>query len=362
MSASNRRSRRGARRPWRHASRTATPWAPAIRQAETPLTWLSRGNRVRVRIEAALREGEAPGDLVDECCERAEDRTGWRWRERSAMCWYLRSAGRCRRPKATAALCAAVAAHDLWEPERLLRFAIRFCLTMALIVALVVVSLLACGTGLWSRHGEVLVASPLAAISSMLTGWSLPVAAASLVLSHLEEERRAHTARRISVESLGVLAEPTSAVTVSRAVFDADVGVRRAAEEAIIPILGAVTRAHQALLDDAEPTICELLRHRSPAVRLAAIEALGRFAGGRAVEPVNDMTFDRNPPEIDEALARVLPILRERQRQERQAASLLRPAHAPSDGADVLLRPAAGAPTEDPALLLRAVDGEDGSP
>ena len=56
-----------------------------------------------------------------------------------------------------------------------------------------------------------------------------------------------------------------------------------------------------------------------------------------------------------------LPLLAARMEQERTHATMLRPASAPADPPQTLLRPAYGAAETEPQQLLRASNGSDAS-
>ncbi len=314
---------------------------------QTPLSRLSRRNWTRRTIEDALAKGEAEDWFFDSLCARARNRSGWHWQERAAICWFLRHAADGQSERAAAALCCVVDGRETWHPWRLVRCLLRVVAALLAALAFLVVLVFAS----MDEPGDA--SSPSAASGLVLLA---SAAALAVGLSSMREGAAVRRCKEAAIESLGRLAVPASVATVARAAMAGSSGIGRAGQLAVIPVLEAIAPDHWGRLDDAVQAVCDLLSHPNTAIRLAAINALGHFAGGRALTAVSVASRLANPPEIEEALARVRPILRERQRQERQAASLLRPAHAPSDGADVLLRPAGGAPTEDPALLLRAVE------
>ncbi len=169
--------------------------------------------------------------------------------------------------------------------------------------------------------------------------------------------------RRAAIEALGKLAAPESAAIIATAYFDRWVTVQRSAARALEAVLPALTTAHYGQTQaETTPALCRVLEQTafrangvSEALPLALVEALGRAGDGRALAMVARVASEAQWGHVREAAERVLPVLRERQRQETDSGTLLR-GSAPNAGAsDTLLRPAgSSSDTTAPEQLLRA--------
>lgn len=97
----------------------------------------------------------------------------------------------------------------------------------------------------------------------------------------------------------------------------------------------------------------------TPAFLRAALRALTVLEDAPALRCAERMVrtvgFGRRVSELRSAAAEALPGLRDMSRRVREREQLLRPAEAPDD-AETLLRPAAGAPTDDENRLVRPAD------
>ncbi len=96
---------------------------------------------------------------------------------------------------------------------------------------------------------------------------------------------------------------------------------------------------------------------------VAALGALEQIGDERALPYVEGIA-QQAPRSAEEhrvvtAASDSLPALQQRVQNQREAARLLRPAAAPAEGADTLLRPTYGPGETDPALLLRASEAPD---
>jgi hypothetical protein len=93
-------------------------------------------------------------------------------------------------------------------------------------------------------------------------------------------------------------------------------------------------------------------------VRMAALSALryvgNEYAAGQVAAMANGPAQTRDERALRRRARRLLPEMRERLEKRRAVETLLRPAAPPDE--DMLLRPAEGAPTGDPTLLLRPMD------
>jgi hypothetical protein len=114
--------------------------------------------------------------------------------------------------------------------------------------------------------------------------------------------------------------------------------------------------------------LCRALHYPKFSVKRAALKALRQVAGGDAVRSVEMfLSVERSPvwPVPDDFRTEVeetLEILRARQANERDAARLLRPANAPNEADQHLLRPLDRVGEAFPERLLRpAQAGEDES-
>ncbi len=107
---------------------------------------------------------------------------------------------------------------------------------------------------------------------------------------------------------------------------------------------------------DLSPALARLLQHDDDLLVLLTLDAIDKAGDGSCLAPVERCATAGRAEPIRQRAAELLPLLRARRDQERQAATLLRPAEP--DAASTLLRAAPSSPT-DPELLLRPADGEE---
>jgi hypothetical protein len=202
--------------------------------------------------------------------------------------------------------------------------------------------------------------------SGCMFGWAWMIWI-PLVLYTLFVDSRVNTVRAAAATALGRLQIPEAVGEVAAAVHDSPgtrqtpgTGlVREAALNALPFLLDALTTHYYGRLpDQAIANLCRLLEHPNDRLILDVLEALGRVGGGSAVEPV-ERVARRGRAYTRQTAERILPVLRERQRREREAATLLRPSIAPDDPSQVLLRPAQDTGQADVNLLLRPSSGDE---
>ncbi len=181
----------------------------------------------------------------------------------------------------------------------------------------------------------------------------------------------------VTARSLGKLEDPLAVGLLAEAQCHRDKDVSDAACEALPPCLAAVREEHYGLLPpDAVPSLGWLMYRVDRPQAIPILEALGRAGDGRAAEDVGQLmaalpasaavgqvrstAMYEKELEVLEVVKRVLPILKERLKQETSAARLLRPAEAPGAPRDILLRPAGAASAVPEEQLLRPSVGPDG--
>ena len=111
---------------------------------------------------------------------------------------------------------------------------------------------------------------------------------------------------------------------------------------------------HRLLLHASEPNI---------ELKLAALSALIQCGDEKTLRVLQSLLankgFRPQDPLLLEAVREQEPLLAARLEQERVNAVMLRPASAPDDAPQTLLRPAYGAEESEPQQLLRASNGSD---
>jgi hypothetical protein len=199
----------------------------------------------------------------------------------------------------------------------------------------------ALATGLWLLFGMLMFFMP--------------------VLSPILDLMREQRLRHVALQTLGRVG---GAASVDALAASASLKSGWAtAEKALPPLRRVLKRLDSSDYGAAPPEgirrLCELLMDCDARglTYLAAdvpliLEALGRVGGGNAVETVERIAEAGRMP-VWRAKARdILPVLRERQRREQDSARLLRATESPRDS-ESLLRPAA-ASSQPAELLLRA--------
>jgi hypothetical protein len=183
-----------------------------------------------------------------------------------------------------------------------------------------------------------------------------------LPFSYLEEVSRWNRVRAAAAAALGRLrAKECVDLLAQHSVRDnyAELTVAACgALESVIPYLEESDSV--ALHIDTVPNLCRIALHSS-VFRLDCFElvhALGKVGDGRAIPPVERLAKRGVTSAIRAEAERVLPILKERLRKEREASSLLRASLAPDSPTDILLRPAQDVGASDPQQLVRSVESD----
>ena len=160
--------------------------------------------------------------------------------------------------------------------------------------------------------------------------------------------------------------DPRTVGFLAEALHFQDKALREAAAGRLAALLPKLKASDAGLMSD-EQRLCLYKAIVLPSPRIAcdadwallraALPALEQIGDERAL-PYVDAIIDRTPrnaaeSEIVDLARQCRPALAERIEQQRVAMTLLRPSEAPSEGADILLRPAMGVGQTDPDLLLR---------
>ena len=167
--------------------------------------------------------------------------------------------------------------------------------------------------------------------------------------------------RRASAASLGWLKVPGAVDGLAEAATGIGPTFRAYQREtlrligisALYRVLPKLKEDHFGLLKShTVPALTRLLeRSFDEELRLIILEALGKIGDGRALAAVAYVS-DNGTPTERACAARILPILRERRRKERDPRLLLRAAAESEDTRDLLLRPAESS-QHDEGVLLR---------
>ncbi len=304
---------------------------------------LSPNSPVRQMLVAALNAGHASDEELTELSRRALDSGSWEWRERGTICRYLGRLAKGERHRAEVARVLA----GVIETRRREQAARSRRLTSILVGA--GVALVSAGSvyGICVRDPSPSVAGAMAlTVYSALPLW---------LTAGAVDDRRLTWIRKQALSALGDLAMPGTLPMVARAASAPNHAMRNAARAAILPVLRGTTPDHYGHLGAAVLPVLQLLETGDNELRVAALDALGRFADGRAVAEVERIAAGHDAPEVVRAARAALPVLLDRQRRERDASRLLRPADAPPDQS-ILLRPAASAEPGEEKLLLRPID------
>jgi len=334
-----------------------------MQEAPSPLNRLGTRNRIRRWIEEMIAAGGPTDAEVERLCARARDPNGFRWKERAAVCWYLRNAkgNEAQRSLAASALCEVLDRVRVDHGGRLARWVLR-CLVVGYGLALVMWF-----GGAFGRPAALEFYVVLAAVGPMT---AVLMAAPMMLLQDGFEAWRIEPPRVEAVRSLEYVGAGESLSSVARACRDRVRAVRASAADALVAIEARLTPDDYGSCGRAVPRLCRLLQDDRPAVGVAALSALEKVGDGRAVEPVEHLAQwiasgrERLGVEHYEGLrtgiARALPVLRDRRQRERDASRLLRPAEKPGDDAETLLRPAEPGVGGDDHLLVRPVRRREG--
>lgn len=172
--------------------------------------------------------------------------------------------------------------------------------------------------------------------------------------------RRANCVRDAAARALGHLGVPDSVPTLARALSDRDHGVRQSAAAALEETLPALTSEHYGLLDaQAVTNLGRALQEGEEALTARLLEALEKVGTSQAIPFVERETAKGPTQAIRDQASRVLAVLEERRKLDRQRETLLRPATAPDAPSEVLLRPARDTGEINAQLLLRPSSSEE---
>ena len=167
----------------------------------------------------------------------------------------------------------------------------------------------------------------------------IPTAPVSLLLDRKGNNR----VRAAAAVALGRLQSVEAIGALTTALYDRSAGVRRAAISALKNILPLLIEAHYGQLGvQVIPNLCRALQQSDELLVLHVLSALELVGDGQATRPVEQMVKSGRTERVRNLALRVLPMLQERQRQEKASQMLLRAATPVAPGADMLLRAAAG--------------------
>lgn len=156
-------------------------------------------------------------------------------------------------------------------------------------------------------------------------------------------------------ETLGVLAEPESVEALTSAALEVSSRVNQPAQEALVKVLPKVTEEWRGRVSaNAIHGLCNLLPEAGGHLAVEILHALERIGPGSAADSVAWAVHVWADGPVRREAERILVVLRERQRTEKESARLLRAAIDSGDAA--LLRASPKAAEEDSAELLRPLD------
>jgi hypothetical protein len=186
--------------------------------------------------------------------------------------------------------------------------------------------------------------------------------------------KRNNFVRATAITALGRLCVPETVGVLAQAWTETNGRVRHAAEPALMAVLPTLTEAHYAELPSGtiirlcgalyralytfpyDPASPEYRRHEI--LILLLLDALGKVGDGQAVPVVSEMAEMRASDHVRQKALEILPILQERQEQERAKEVLLRAASAPETPSEELLRPATATAETAPQQLLQPSSSE----
>ena len=181
---------------------------------------------------------------------------------------------------------------------------------------------------------------------------ALPVTGLRLV----GERRRFVRMRAEATRAMGALKESGTIQILLQNIRDPDTRIRSAARDCLPAVLDAIVAEEAPLLPDAALELCRLLGDRSEALVVSILDVLKLYGGGASAHPVERLVTRGRTEAIRANAARVLPVLQERLKQEQDPKTLVRPASAPEDATEELLRPAAPQRDTDTDTLLRLTE------
>lgn len=178
--------------------------------------------------------------------------------------------------------------------------------------------------------------------------------AVTAVIGWNNESTNAYRVRAAAATALGNLRAPESGGALAGVLFHRDPGLRTAAALALHQVLPALTDDHYGQVGaQSVANLGRALNHSDNQLVYRVLEALKKVGTSHAIPFVERVEQRGRTIRLRDTAADVLVVLRERQRQENQRDTLLRPAPSPDNPADILLRPARDIGETDPQLLLR---------
>ena len=177
-------------------------------------------------------------------------------------------------------------------------------------------------------------------------------------LSIAADRGRMQRLRAQVAESLGILRAPESVDALTTASLEVVSRVREPAVAALMKVLPTVTEENPGRLSaHTQAGLFKLMYDCNRDDCLAILRALGRVGSGRAAASLESLMLRWQDGAVRREAERILPLLRERQRQDEAATVLLRAAEC---RVDALLRPAQGGTAVNPEQMLRPADSGGG--
>jgi hypothetical protein len=264
----------------------------------------------------------------------AEWSEGQRSTIREALCVFVERAVRARRPR-----------------EYVVRFSGRAVFLMLAIVVIPIV-------------GFTTVAPPIALLL-------MPLAVLALYkwFDRVDTDRLRQA--RLGLESVGRIGHPDDIACIATAYADAE--LREVAASALARVAPALQPGRYGVLrSQSVAALCHALDLANthitgtldPQTPLMILQALGVIGDGRAIKAVERAAKEPSSPEVGEAAANLLPLLKQRADESQATGQLLRASSASAaDGKKVLLRAASGrADATAPGVLVRASERPGDAP
>lgn len=317
---------------------------------------LRRSDPVRQIAFALLTEGPEEICSAHPLINALMNLSEVRWRERAVAAWALGrvSLEESQKEEVVRLLCCVAANEQMGAGKRLLKRSVRAVLWTSLY------GLLPFGVDQLLVHlskfedPDSLMPSP-GFLYLLLTYWGLCLLALTFPFASLFlDYNRNLKVRKYSIRSLCRLGSPASIGTLAGLIKKPDMIVSAESETALKHLLPYLTPEHYPDYSDATPHLCRLLGGADWPFSLQVLEALEKIGDGRAVEVIERLTKRGLHWKVQEEAERILPLLQERQRKEKDPRRLVRAADIP-EGLSTLLRPAAGNSPSEPQAFLRAV-------
>lgn len=218
-------------------------------------------------------------------------------------------------------------------------------------------------------YGTVMFLWVAAMLTMALTGHSHNIASFSGLTGGLASLAAFSQAQKNAASWLSRFDDVRTVGPLLQALEFQDKGIRQVAVERLVVLLPRLQASHANLLNvDDRAALRQVLRHglyakETPLV-IAALQAIRQVGDEKMlplVEKLVDMHVSKTGQDrVRDAAIETLPYLRELVGRQHEAQTLLRAATDPGNPAETLVRPAQGAPTMDPSLLVRPVGGPQG--